>query len=209
MKKTYLLAVACYIAIPFVIMGGGLVAAGIDPEWALRTANYPRNFHLLQALKTLVFLGSVGFGGILWFLMSYCLVNAKQRSINWLAFAFLGPLGIPVLAALRDDAPSADDACQRFIQRMSRVARIAFGLVFFIAAWIVSFWMIVLLRNLLILRESMVTGASVAQIVAQQNTMSGMYAFSEGMEVMYLVPLIYLLWPIAFNLLARRWRGHR
>ena len=30
-----------------------------------------------------------------------------------------------------------------------------------------------------------------------------MYAFSEGCEVMGFVVLIYLLWPLAFNLLAR------
>ena len=203
MKKTYLLAVACYLVIPFVIVGGGFVAVNINPDWALRTANYPRNFHLLSVLKTSFILGSFGLGGILWLLTWYCLVKSKQRSSRWLAFAFLGPFGIPVLAALRDDAPSAGDAWQRFVQRMGRAARIAFDLVFFLAAWTVSYQAMVLLRNFLILRESMATGATVAQIVAQQNTMGGMYAFTEGNEVMYLVPLIYLFWPIAFNLLAR------
>lgn len=204
MKKTYLLAVACYLGIPFVIVGGGFVAVIINPEWALRTAHYARNFRLLSALKTLLILGSVGLGGILWLLMCYCLVKAKQRSNRWLAFAFLGPLGVPVLAALRDDAPFPGDAWQRFVQRMGRAARIAWELTFFSAAWTASYQAMVLLRNLLILRESMATGATVAQIVAQQNTMSGMYAFSEGNEVMYLVPLIYLLWPATFNLLARQ-----
>jgi hypothetical protein len=203
MKKTYLLAVACYLVIPVVIVAGGFVAANIDPDWAVHTAHYRRNFQLLSALKLLLMLGSFGLGGILWLLMCYCLVKAKERSRGWLAFACLGPLGIPVLAALRDDAPSPGDACQRFVRRLGRANLIAYELFFFIAAWTGGYEVMVLLRKVRILCESLATGATVAQIVAQQNAMSGMYAFSEGMEVMYLVALIYLFWPIAFNLLAR------
>jgi hypothetical protein len=203
MKKTYLLAVACYLAIPFAVVGGGFAAVLINPEWAIHTTHYSRNFHLLNALKGALFFSGVGLGGILWFLMCYCLVKSKQRSMLWLAFAFLGPLGIPVLAALRDAAPIAGDAWQRLIQRTSRAARIACDLAFFLAAWTVSYQAMVLLRNFRILLESMTTGAPVAQIVAQQNAGGGMYAFVEGNEVMYFVTLIYLFWPIAFNLLAR------
>ena len=46
------------------------------------------------------------------------------------------------------------------------------------------------------------TGATFAQIAASQNASGGMWAFTEGNEVIYLVTLIYLFWPIAFNLLA-------
>jgi hypothetical protein len=208
MKKINLLAVACYLAIPFVIVGGLFVAGNINPEWALRTANYSRNFHLLTALKAALFFSSVGLGGVLWFLTCYCLVRAKRRSGVWLAFAFLGPFGFSVLAALRDGAPSPGDAWQRLVQRMGRSTHIAHELIFFFAAWSVSYQAMALLRNNLILRESLATGATVAQIVAQRNTMGGMYSFAEGIKVMYLVPLIYLSWPIAFNLLARL-RGRR
>ena len=61
----------------------------------------------------------------------------------------------------------------------------------------------VLKRGLMILVESATTGASPAQILAQQNASSGMWAFGEALEAMYFVPLIYLLWPALFNLLAR------
>ena len=203
MKKAYLLAVASYLAIPFVFVCGGSVAVFINPEWALRTADYSRNFHLLSALKMAVLWGSFGLAGVLWLLTCYGMVRAKQRSSRWLAFAVLGPFGIPVLAALRDDAPSPNDAYQRFSQRMGRATQIAGECVFFMAAWTVSYQMMLVLRHLLILRESMATGATVAQIVAQQNASSGMYAFTEGNEVIYFVSLIYLFWPIAFNLLAR------
>ena len=202
MKKTYLLAVASYLAIPFVFVGGGFVAVLINPEWAIHTAHYSRNFQLLSALKRLFLFSGFGLSGILWLLMCYCLVKSKQRSMRWLAFGLLGPLGIPILAALRDDAPSAGDAWQRFIQRRGRAAQIAFDVAFFLVAWNGSYLAMVLLRNLLILNQSISTGATFAQISAQQNSSGGMWAFTEGCEAMYLVTLIYLFWPIAFNLLA-------
>jgi hypothetical protein len=55
----------------------------------------------------------------------------------------------------------------------------------------------------MILYESATTGASTAQIIATQNASSGMWAFGEGLEVMFLVVLFYLLWPIVFNVVAR------
>ena len=58
----------------------------------------------------------------------------------------------------------------------------------------------VLERNLMILYESATTGSSTAQIIANQNASSGMWAFSEGLEVMFLVALLYLIWPIVFNI---------
>jgi hypothetical protein len=36
-------------------------------------------------------------------------------------------------------------------------------------------------------------------IQSRQDASGGMWAFSEGLEVIYLVVLIYLLWPILFN----------
>src|SRR5262249_60963780 len=58
----------------------------------------------------------------------------------------------------------------------------------------------VLQRELEIRYESHMTGTPVATIVEQQSAESGMYAGGEGMEVLYLVPLIYLVWPVLFNL---------
>jgi hypothetical protein len=54
-------------------------------------------------------------------------------------------------------------------------------------------------RDLMIMYEAAATGMSTAQIIDQQNASSGMWAFSEGNEVLYLVVLFYLLWPISFN----------
>jgi len=63
-------------------------------------------------------------------------------------------------------------------------------------------------RDLMILYEAATTGTSTAEIITQQNASSGMWAFSEGLEVMFLLGFFYLLWPICFNIIAplpRRW----
>jgi hypothetical protein len=54
----------------------------------------------------------------------------------------------------------------------------------------------------MIMYEAAATGMSTAQIIDQQNASSGMWAFSEGNEVLYLVVLFYLLWPICFNVVG-------
>jgi hypothetical protein len=51
----------------------------------------------------------------------------------------------------------------------------------------------------MIMYKAATTGISTAQIIDQQNASSGMWAFSEGNEVLYLVVLFYLLRPICFN----------
>jgi hypothetical protein len=51
--------------------------------------------------------------------------------------------------------------------------------------------------------EAATTGVSTAQIIDRQNASGGMWAFAEGNEVMYLVVLLYVLWPIVFNIVGR------
>jgi hypothetical protein len=60
----------------------------------------------------------------------------------------------------------------------------------------------ILKRNLMIWYQSATTGVSTAQIIAIQDASSGMWAFGEGLEVMFFVILLYLLRPILFNLAA-------
>ena len=146
MKKDYLLAAACFLAIPFVIVGGGCVAVFINPEWAIHSAHYSRNFHLLGALKVALIWSAFGLGGVFWLLTCYFLVKAKGRSYAWLVFAFLGPFGLPVLMALRDGAPAAGDAWQGFVQRRGLAARIGLEVAFFLAAWRLGYQAMVLLR---------------------------------------------------------------
>jgi hypothetical protein len=73
----------------------------------------------------------------------------------------------------------------------------------FAVIWLLADQAMVLKRNLTIQYESATTGVSTAQIIDQRNASSGMWAFAEGNEVMYMVVLLYLIWPILFNLVAR------
>ena len=58
-------------------------------------------------------------------------------------------------------------------------------------------------NDLMIMIEAATTGISTAQIIDRQNASSGMYAFREGLEILFLVVLFYLLWPICFNVFGR------
>ncbi|HZR58994.1 MAG TPA: hypothetical protein VFA74_19150 [Terriglobales bacterium] len=69
--------------------------------------------------------------------------------------------------------------------------------------WLLAYQAMVLKRVLTIQYQSATTGISTAQIIGLQNASSGMWAFAEGNEVMYMVVLLYLLWPIVFNIVAR------
>jgi hypothetical protein len=61
----------------------------------------------------------------------------------------------------------------------------------------------VLLRNLIVMFQAARTGLSTAQIIDLQNASSGMWAFGEAIEALYLVILFYLLRPIVFNTVGR------
>jgi hypothetical protein len=50
--------------------------------------------------------------------------------------------------------------------------------------------------------QAATTGLSIAQIMDQQNASSGMWAFAEGNEVIFLVVLFYLLRPIVFSIVG-------
>ena len=139
----------------------------------------------------------------LWVLAFFFLLKAKERSYWWLPLAVLGPFGLMGFMMLNDNAPSAQDLHQQFVQRQKLYIRIAYETIFFITVWVIAYQLVVLKRNLLIMYQAATTGIPAAQIVAQQNASSGMWAFSEGLEELFLVVLFYLLWPICFNLLAR------
>jgi hypothetical protein len=73
----------------------------------------------------------------------------------------------------------------------------------FVSAWILAYQCVVLKGELLISFESYWTGMPVETIIDRQNASSGMYAFGEGLELIFLVTLLYLLWPIFFNLVGQ------
>lgn len=61
----------------------------------------------------------------------------------------------------------------------------------------------VLKRDLMIMYEAATTETSTAQIINQEKASSGMWAFGESLEVLFLVVLFYLLWSICFNVVGR------
>jgi hypothetical protein len=203
MKRQTVVALGLLLLIPAVLMLGGFLFALINPEIAAGHANYALNFHLLSRLRVAVFLGSVLVALILWLLVFFLTIRSKQRSQWWLLLAALGPIGLAILATLNDKEPAETDRHARFVQNLTKLQRVAYEVCRFVVIWELAYQGMVVKRNLMILYESATTGASTAEIIATQNASSGMWAFGEGLEVMFLVVLFYLLWPIVFNIVAR------
>jgi len=202
-KRPYVLAIVSFLMIPAVTVLGGLLINSINPEIAAGLANYERNYWLLSLVKTLSMLAvSLVIMG-LWFLTCFFLVKSKQRSYGWLAGAMFGPFGLIFLTLLNDNAPAPRDLYQQFVGKLKIYLRGAYELIFFVTVWVGAYQTMVLKRDLMIMYEAATTGTSIAQIIDQQNASGGMWAFGEGLEVLFLVALFYLLWPICFNLLGR------
>jgi hypothetical protein len=198
-KKYYVLAIAAFLLIPAATILGGILFVLIDPDIALGHPNYVRNSRILTVMRHVVMFSSFGTIVALWFLTCFFLVKSKCQTYVWLAMGVLGPIGFVILTTLRDRAPALGDFYQRFVGRLSIYLRVPYELCFFYAVWEVSYDTIVFKRNLMIIHQSIVTGAPIDKIIEEQSASSGMWAFGEGMEEMYLAILIYLLWPILFN----------
>lgn len=202
-KKQWLVALALLLLIPLLLTLGGILLNLINPEIAAGHPNYVRNYHLLSHLKTILFWSLLATVAVLWFLVCSFVIRSKQRSLLWLFLAPFGPFGFAVLATLIDRAPADSDSYARFVRNRNAVARVAYELCSFVFIWVLAYAAMVLKRVLMIGIQAAVTGVSTAQIIDIQNASSGMWAFAEGNEVMYLVVLFYLLRPIAFNLAGR------
>ena len=196
MKKQSVVALVLLLLIPMVWMLGGLLFSLINPETAAGHPNYVRNYHILSSVKHLSILASVGVVAILWLLVCFLVIRSKQRSSWWLFLAALGPFGFAILAMLNDRAPGETDRHARFVRNLNGFVRVGYEVCIFVIIWLLAFQAMVLKRNLMIMYESATTGVSTAQIINQQNASSGMWAFAEGNEVMYMVVLLYLIWLI-------------
>jgi hypothetical protein len=204
LKRHYIMALACYLAIPVVVIAGVRLSLLIDPEMARGSADYARNFRLLQLAATGVLMATAGAALILWVSTCYMVLKSRQRSALWLALAVAGPFGFMAIAMLADRSPTPANLYQRFIGKLRWYWRAPLEIALFVSAWLLAYQCVVFKRDLLINYESFTTGTPVETIVDRQNASSGMYAFGEGLEEIYLVTLLYLLWPIVFNLVARR-----
>jgi hypothetical protein len=203
MKKQTLVALVLLLLIPMVLRLGGLLFSLINPEIAAGHPNYARNFHILNLVKLMMMWGSATIAAILWLLACFLVIRSKGRSLLWLFCAALGPFGFAILAMLNDRAPAETDRYARFVRNLNKFVRAGYEVCAFLIIWELAYQAMVLKRNLMILHESAKTGMSTAQIIDLRNASSGMWAFAEGNEVMYLVVLLYLIWPIAFNIVGR------
>jgi len=171
----------------------------IDPEIAHRTANYERNFRLLNSLKTILLLLTVAVDLGLWLLGFFLTLKSKKQSYWWLVLAALGPFGLAGIAMLDDKDPLPGDLYQRFVQRMKTIPRVAYELGVFVVVWVVAFLGMVIMRNVEVMVQAASSGMTQAQIIDQQNLSSGMYAFTEGLEAMGLLVVFYLVLPVLVN----------
>jgi hypothetical protein len=203
MKRQTVVALVLLLLIPAVLMLGGFLFAMINPEMAAGHANYAVNFYLLQRLRVGLFFGSGIVALVLWVVAFFLVIRSKERSPWWILLAALGPLGLAILASLNDRVPAETDRHSRFVAGLNIFARIGYEVCRFVLIWLLAYQAMVVKRNLMILYESATTGQSTAQIIATQNASSGMWAFGESLEVMFLVVLFYLLWPIVFNVVGR------
>lgn len=200
MKKQWVIALVLLLLIPLVFALGGSLSNLINPEIAAGHPNYARNYHLLSLLKTLCFLVSIASAGVLWLLACLLLIRSKKRSYLWLLLAVLGPLGFAALATLDDLTKVETDSYTRFLGKLNWIVRVGYEACSFAIIWELAWQAMVLKRTLMIQYEAATTGVSTAQIIDIQNASSGMWAFGEGMEVMYLVVLLYLLRPVVFRI---------
>lgn len=197
------LALVLFLLIPLDTVLGGMLANLINPEIAAGHPNYVRNFHMLSLLKITCLFGSLAVAGVLWLLVCLLVIRSKKRSYFWLLLAALGPIGFAVLATLKDRDALEIDRYARYVRNMKWFVRVGYELCSFVIVWVLAYQGMVVMRTLIIWYEAVSTGVSTAQIIDLQNASSGMWAFGEGMEIMYLVVLLYLLRPIAFLIVAR------
>lgn len=199
-KLRYFLALACYLAIPVAVLAGGGLFLLIDPEMARGHADYVRTYRLLDLARRGVLAAAAGLALGLWVACCYLVLASRGRSRRWLALAAAGPIGFSVIATLGDQSPAPGDHYQRFLHRLGTGSRVALEIAVCGSVWGLAHTAVVVERELMIQLESRSTGTPAAAIIAQQSASSGMWAAGEGMEALYLVPLIYLLWPVLFNL---------
>ena len=202
-KKQWAVAVVLLLLIPMVLALGGALFSLINPEIAAGHPNYVRNFQLLSLLKKIVMWATAAGVVVLWLLVCLQVIRAKKRSSYWLVLAALGPFGLAILAMLRDRETAETDRYARFVRSLNGFVRVGYELCTFVVVWVLAYETMLLKRTVMIRYEATTTGSSIAQITDLHNASGGMWAFAEGMEVMFFVVLLYLLRPVVFNLVGR------
>jgi len=203
MKRQSVVALVLLLFIPVVLVLGGLLFSLINPEIAAGHPNYERNFHLLSLLKVMMIWATAAVVTVLWLLVCLQVIRCKTRSSAWLFLAALGPFGLAVLFMLGDPTTAETDPYTRFVRSLNGLVRVGYEVCTFIGAWVLAYEAMVVKRALMVRYEAVTTGSSVAQVTDRHDASGGMWAFAEGLEVMFLVVLLYLLRPVVFNVVSR------
>jgi hypothetical protein len=117
-KPHYIIALACYLAIPAVMIAGLGLSRLIDPELARFSTDYARNFRLLEMAATGAVMATAGLALALWAASYYLVLKSRQRSVLWLALAVAGPFGFMFITMLADPSPATEDLHQEFIRKL-------------------------------------------------------------------------------------------
>ena len=108
-----------------------------------------------------------------------------------------------MLAKLSDRVTTETDRSSSFVSNMRWFVPASYELCTFVIFWELAYQAMLLKSNIMIRFEAARTGMTVAKVIDVHNASGGMWAFSEGLEVMFFVALLYLLRPVVFNLAGR------
>jgi hypothetical protein len=212
-RKYYGRCIIALLLIPVAAMLSVGIFEAIDPELARGHDNYARNFALLDHLRRGVLLVGLLLLGALWTLACMWLLRAKAQSKAWLLAALLGPPGLAVMMVLSDRSPVAPgDAHRRQPSRAPQLLRVIYEVVRFAAVSWVAMQLVEWFDDGTALLEATRRGLTRAQVLAERDASSGMWAFGDVVRAAFLFVLIYALWPAGFNAAAaliRRLRRSR
>lgn len=202
-NKQWIVALVLLLLMPLLLVLDGFLLNVFNPELAAGHPDYVRNYHLLNELRIASFLACLAVVAVLWVVVCLLVIRSKKRSYFWLPLAVFGPFGFAVLATLGSRTHADTDRYARFVGKMNGLVRAAYEIGIFVIIWMLAYEAMVLKRILMIMYQAAVTGISTAQIMDVQNASGGMWAFSEGNEVMYFVILLYMLRPMIFSMASR------
>jgi hypothetical protein len=211
-RKYYGRSIAALLLIPVVARGTAGLVGAIDPELARGHRDYARNFALLDHLRTGVQLSGLVLLGTLWLLACAWLLRAKSRRRTWLPLGLLGPPGFAVLTALADRSPPAPgDAYRQLLERLPLLLRGLYEVLRFAAFGFAAMQLIEWVDDGTALLEASRRGVALAQVLAERDASSGMWAFGDMLLAGYVFVLMYALWPAGCNAVAGlirrlRWR---
>jgi hypothetical protein len=211
-RKYYGRSIVALLLIPVVALLASVIFNLIDPEVARGHANYARNFALLGHLRVGVLQAGLLLLIALWLLACHWLVRAKSRHGVWQLLALLGPPGFAVLMALSDRSlPGPGDSYQRQLARVPPLLRVLYEVLRFVASGCLAVLLVDGLDYGTALLDAARRGLTLAQVLAERDASSGMWAFGDSIRAACLFVLIYVLWPAGWNALAGliRWLRRR